>query len=70
MMERLAATEHTQVNTNDLALDLLLTTFGRVPSPERSGGSSEGRQTGERGSPRKLESEASQCQIPTGQGFR
>lgn len=46
--------EHTQVNTNDLALHLLLTTLGGIPSPERGDGSSEGGHAGERGSPGKL----------------
>lgn len=35
--------ELTQINTDNLTLHLLLTTFRRVPSPERSAGSSEGR---------------------------
>lgn len=33
----------TQVNTNDLALDLLFTTLCRIPSPESSAGDSGGR---------------------------
>lgn len=33
----------TKINTDDLALNLLLTTFCRVPPPEGSGGNSGGR---------------------------
>lgn len=38
-----AIIELTQVNTNDLALHLLLTTLCRIPSPEGSAGDSGGR---------------------------
>lgn len=51
------STKLTQVNTNDLALHLLLAAFRRVPSPEGCGRDSEGRGTSERRSAGELESE-------------